>query len=72
MINKLPLALLPLIFLACSQKERVVYKEVKTPIKCNIDMPRRPQPSGDLIQDLANILTYTELLEKDLTFCVKQ
>ena len=53
---------------ACSQK--VIYKEVKTPIKCNITMPQRPKINNDFLESLSKILIYVEILEKDLHFCI--
>ena len=53
----------------CSQK--VVYKEVKIPIKCDITMPEKPKLTQDnFLEDLSKVLIYTETLEKDLLFCI--
>lgn len=56
--------------LGCSNKTQVIYKEVKIPIKCNVDKISKPAYSDNLIQDLKNLAVYTELLEKDLNFCI--
>lgn len=34
-------------------------------------MPTRPSLSGDLVSDFAKALQHSEILEKDLEFCVK-
>lgn len=53
----------------CSQK--VIYKEVKVPIKCDITMPQKPKLTQDnFLEDLSKVLIYTETLEKDLLFCI--
>lgn len=59
-----------ILFNACSQK--VMYKEVKIPIKCDIAITKRPALSlnENFLQDLANLLIYVETLERDLNFCV--
>lgn len=56
-------------FKGCAK--RVVYKEVKVPIKCDIELPEKPRFSGDLATDISRALEHSELLEKDLIFCVK-
>lgn len=50
---------------------KVVYKDVYVPVKCNIEMPLKPVLSGDLLSDFANALKHSEILEKDLNFCIK-
>lgn len=50
---------------------KVVYKDVYVPIKCDIEMPLKPILSGNLINDFTNALKHSEILEKDLKFCVK-
>lgn len=62
--------LLTLFLISCSNKTQVIYKEVKIPIKCNIDKISKPIYSDNLIQDLKNLAVYAELLEKDLNFCI--
>ena len=50
---------------------RVIYKEVKVPIKCNIDLPKKPLiKETDLITSFKEFLIYSEVLEEDLKFCV--
>ena len=55
-------------FIGCAQ--RVIYKDVYIPTKCDIDLPKNPVFSGDLLSDLAKALEHSELLERDLKFCV--
>lgn len=50
--------------------KRVVYKETYIPIKCDVQIPTRPSLSGDLVSDFVKALEHSELLERDLTFCV--
>lgn len=56
-------------FSACVKK--VVYREVKVPIKCNIEMPTRPREHLEALEYLRALLIYTENLENDLKFCTK-
>lgn len=56
-------------FIGCAQ--RVIYKDVYIPTKCDISIPQSPILSGDLVSDFANALEHSEILEKDLEFCVK-
>lgn len=56
-------------FIGCAQ--RVIYKDVYIPTKCNISIPQSPTLSGDLVSDFAKALQHSEILEKDLEFCVK-
>ncbi len=58
------------IFTACAKK--VIYKEVKTPIKCDIEMPTRPSEHLEALEYLRALLIYTETLENDLKFCTKK
>ncbi|KNX47680.1 hypothetical protein [Helicobacter pylori] len=67
-----------LLFLACvisvsfnSCAKRVIYKEVKVPIKCDILMPSRPSEHLESLEYLRALLIYTETLENDLKFCTK-
>ncbi|WQV84987.1 hypothetical protein KVK67_00955 [Helicobacter pylori] len=56
-------------FNACAKK--VVYREVKVPIKCDIEMPTRPSAHLEALDYLKELLIYTETLENDLKFCSK-
>ncbi|TPH80094.1 hypothetical protein FIM55_01600 [Helicobacter pylori] len=56
-------------FNACAK--RVIYQEVKVPIKCNIEIPSRPSAHLEALEYLRALLIYTETLENDLKFCTK-
>ncbi|WQR79225.1 hypothetical protein KVD17_01205 [Helicobacter pylori] len=56
-------------FNACAKK--VIYHEVKVPIKCDIEMPSRPSEHLEALEYLRALLIYTETLENDLKFCTK-
>ncbi|GAA7288635.1 hypothetical protein ID0561_06900 [Helicobacter pylori] len=54
-------------FSACAK--RVIYQEVKVPIKCDIEIPSRPSAHLEALEYLRALLIYTETLENDLKFC---
>ncbi|MFP6089022.1 hypothetical protein ACLF9V_03765 [Helicobacter pylori] len=56
-------------FTACAK--RIVYQEVKVPIKCDIELPTRPSAHLEALEYLRALLIYTETLENDLKFCTK-
>ncbi|MGL2640709.1 hypothetical protein ACQJ6H_02280 [Helicobacter pylori] len=56
-------------FNACAKK--IIYKEVKVPIKCDIQLPSRPNEHLEALEYLKALLIYTETLENDLKFCTK-
>ncbi len=56
-------------FCACAKK--IVYHEVKVPIKCDIEIPTRPSEHLETLEYLRALLIYTETLENDLKFCTK-
>ncbi|WQY47321.1 hypothetical protein KVK58_03430 [Helicobacter pylori] len=56
-------------FSACAK--RIIYQEVKVPIKCDIEMPTRPSAHLEALEYLRVLLIYTETLENDLKFCTK-
>ncbi|QDK11837.1 hypothetical protein [Helicobacter pylori] len=56
-------------FNACAKK--IIYKEVKVPIKCDIEIPTRPSEHLETLEYLRSLLIYTETLENDLKFCTK-
>lgn len=57
-------------FSACAKK--VIYHEVKVPIKCDIEIPTRPSEHLEALEYLRALLIYTETLENDLKFCTKK
>ncbi|MCQ2645335.1 hypothetical protein JT103_07190 [Helicobacter pylori] len=56
-------------FSACAKK--IIYHEVKVPIKCDIELPTRPSEHLEALEYLRALLIYTETLENDLKFCTK-
>ncbi|MFB1325937.1 hypothetical protein [Helicobacter pylori] len=56
-------------FNACAKK--VIYHDVKIPIKCDVEMPTRPSAHLEALEYLRALLIYTETLENDLKFCTK-
>ncbi|MFP6230246.1 hypothetical protein ACLGCZ_07780 [Helicobacter pylori] len=56
-------------FNACAKK--IIYKEVKVPVKCDIEIPTRPSAHLETLEYLRALLIYTETLENDLKFCTK-
>ncbi|QTO97833.1 hypothetical protein J5D20_04690 [Helicobacter pylori] len=56
-------------FNACAKK--IIYQEVKVPIKCDIEIPTRPSAHLEALEYLRALLIYTETLENDLKFCTK-
>ncbi len=56
-------------FNACAKK--IVYRDVKVPIKCDIELPTRPSEHLEALEYLRALLIYTETLENDLKFCTK-
>ncbi|PDX15215.1 hypothetical protein BB411_05775 [Helicobacter pylori] len=57
------------VFTACAKK--IIYHEVKVPIKCDIEMPTRPSEHLETLEYLRALLIYVEILENDLKFCTK-
>lgn len=64
------LIFIAIIFGGCAPKTEIVVQEVMIPVKCKIEL--RSRPKSDVIDSefLKSILKYTELLEKDLNFCI--
>ncbi len=56
-------------FTACAK--RMIYQEVKVPVKCDIEIPSRPSAHLEALEYLRALLMYTETLENDLKFCTK-
>ncbi len=54
---------------ACAKK--IIYHEVKVPVKCDIELPSRPSEHLETLEYLRALLIYTETLENDLKFCTK-
>ncbi|MFP6202428.1 hypothetical protein ACLGCJ_08015 [Helicobacter pylori] len=56
-------------FSACAK--RMIYHEVKVPVKCDVEMPTRPSAHLETLEYLRALLIYAEELENDLKFCTK-
>ncbi len=56
----------------CASKERVIteYKTVKVPVKCAVELPRRPEPAADPVEMNFLILHYAEELETAIRSCL--
>ncbi|WP_455939714.1 hypothetical protein [Helicobacter fennelliae] len=50
---------------------RIVKEAVYVPTKCEINPPKMPIPTSDIIENQKRVLIYTEELESGLNFCVK-
>ncbi len=57
-------------FLGCAKK--IIYKQVKIPVKCDVVLPTRPSEHLEGLEYLKELLIYTEHLEKDLNFCTQK
>ncbi len=57
-------------FLGCAKK--IIYQQVKIPVKCDVVLPTRPSENLKGLEYLKELLIYTELLEKDLKFCTQK
>lgn len=47
----------------------VVPQEVLVPVKCDIPQRDRPMVSSGIVENIKNLLIYTEGLEQDIAFC---
>ena len=59
--------ILSLMLFGCANK--VHYKDVYIPVKCNIGTIERPKTSGNILKDNLNILKYAEQLELSINKC---
>lgn len=59
-----------IIVCGCSNRESVVVQEVYIPVKCNVEIPKKPLPSS-YVNDVIEIIEYAEKLEKIVEVCVK-
>lgn len=59
-----------ILFTGCS-KNISTPNEVYIPVKCKITLPERPIQSSSYLEDILNILAYTEKLEKVIERCVE-
>lgn len=61
--------LIPLSFISCARDVEIRYKEVLLPSKCEVVKRHRPPQSGSVVEQIARLLGYIELLEKDIKVC---
>lgn len=61
--------LIPLSLISCGTKQEILYKEVSIPKKCEIIKRSRPDTSGSVVEQVIKLLSYIELLEKDIEVC---
>lgn len=59
-------------FWSCTPKIVTIteYKEVKIPVKCNFEMPKKPEPIKNAVEMNLLILKYVEELEVTLRSCL--
>ena len=64
------MALVVVVMSGCATKVEYVDRpvEVKVPVKCELEMPKKPDVTID-VDGLRNVLMYTELLECTLKKC---
>lgn len=56
-------------FMKGCAEPKVVYKEVKVPIQCDVKPRKKPLKNANVIEYLKEVLIYAEGLEKDLNYC---
>lgn len=61
--------LIPLSFISCARDVEIRYKEVLIPSKCEVVKRHRPSQSSSVVEQIARLLGYIELLEKDIEIC---
>lgn len=49
----------------------IKYKEVKVPVKCEVQVPERPQMTDDTVVNTIELITFTKDLEELLKVCVE-
>lgn len=68
-LNALFVLLILMLFMKGCAEPRIVYKEVKVPIKCDVKERSKPVKNGNVLEFLKEVLIYAEGLEKDLDYC---
>lgn len=63
--------ILALVLCATGCATQTLYKEVYVPTKCEIPHTPKPNYTGNLEEDLRNLLIYDEVIQKDLEFCTQ-
>ncbi|QOQ88196.1 hypothetical protein IMC76_08670 [Campylobacter corcagiensis] len=57
------------ILTGCASKEKVIYKDILIPTKCDAKMPLKPANNGDFESHKAKMIYYMEC-ENTLKFCL--
>lgn len=58
-----------LLLFGCSPKVITEYKTVQVPVKCQLEIPKKPTSTGDILKDNTLILKYNEELLITLKKC---
>ncbi|PSM51358.1 hypothetical protein CBLAS_0923 [Campylobacter blaseri] len=69
MKNVLIFFVLIVFFNGCATKEKLVYKEVKTPIRCDYEMPTKPKNDGNF-ESAKELMIYFLKCEAGLKYCI--
>lgn len=57
---------------SCSVSSGTIqYKEVKVPVKCQVEIPKRPAMTDDTVVNTIELITFTKDLEELLKVCVE-
>lgn len=60
-----------LIMIGCSTKEVVITQEVYIPIKCDVEIPKKPNQTS-YVNSVIDIIEYAEKLEEVVNVCVRK
>lgn len=60
---------LSLILFGCSAKTHIEYVPVSVPVVCDVDIPKKPIYSGDVVKDNLMIMLYADELRASLEKC---
>lgn len=56
-------------FMKGCAEPKVVFKEVKVPVACDVKERKKPLKNTNMLEYLKEVLIYAEGLEKDLAYC---
>lgn len=56
-------------FMKGCAEPKVVFKEVKVPVACDVKERKKPLKNANMLEYLKEVLVYAEGLEKDLAYC---
>lgn len=57
---------------SCAANPNIVYKEVKVPVSCQVEIPERPAMTDDTVKNTIELITFTKDLEELLKVCVEK